>query len=219
MRSISAVAILSLTYAFAVAAQQPKPVQSVRRSVPAAESALDPDPNRYQIIGISVHSDGKFLIIDTEMKNKLTTRAGVALRVYVDTDNNAATGAADPSGKHKGFEYRSSVEACIDDFKGGATCSGDESKPKAYHGLAEVSRLKKGDPSPPSSSWILRDTADDIRKFYDAEQTPNDGKVVEGKIAYADIGVKPGQTIRLVACTASAFHDFTFFPDILLQLK
>jgi hypothetical protein len=219
MRSTSSVVLVTLMSAFAATAQQPKPVQSVGLPVPAAESALDPDPNRYEIAGISVRSDGKFLIIDTEMKNKLTTRAGVALRVYVDTDNNAATGAADPSGKHKGFEYRSSVEACIDDFKGGLTCGGGEPKPKAYHGLAEVSRLSKSDPSSTTSSWMLRDTADDIRRFNDAERTPNDGKVVEGRIAYADIGVKPGQTVRLVACTASTFHDFTFFPDILLQLK
>ena len=143
-------------------------MQSVSLPVPTEESALDPDPNRYELTGISVRSDGRFLIIDAEMKNTLTTRAGSALRVYFDTDNNVASGAADPSGQHKGFECRSSVEACIDDFKGGATCSGDESKPKAYHGLAEVGRFKKGHPSRPSSSWLMRGTAEDIRKFLSA---------------------------------------------------
>jgi hypothetical protein len=210
MRLTSIILFVTCICTAALIAEKANPQQSVRLAVPAAEATLDADPNRFNVLGASLRSDGKYLIIDTELKDKATTRAGVVLRVYVDTDNNAATGAAEQSGEHKGFEYKTAVELCIDDFKGGATCSGRESKPKGYHGLAEVSRFKKD-----TSSADL----DDVRQFYDAEQTPLDGKVVEGKISYADLGVKSGQTVRLVACTASPFHDFTFFPDVILQLK
>jgi len=45
-------------------------------------------------------------------------------------------------------------------------------------------------------------------------------RLVEGKISYADLGVKPGQTIRLAVREAdSETNEKGFFPDVVLTLK
>jgi hypothetical protein len=44
--------------------------------------------------------------------------------------------------------------------------------------------------------------------------------VVRGTIDYADLKVKPGQTVRILVHEASSSSDFSgYFPEILLTLK
>jgi hypothetical protein len=54
-----------------------------------------------------------------------------------------------------------------------------------------------------------------------APRVPQSGAVVQAALDYADLGVKPGQTIRLAVKESSSDKppDRGFFPDILLALK
>ncbi len=213
MRCATFTALALSAIVFLVAAEKQKAVDSIQLPAPAAESQWNADQKREQISGIAVRSDGKYLTIGANLKNKLTTRAGTELRVYIDTDNNTATGGADKSGTRKGYEYNAVVRACIESVGGDLNC-GDglhTKNPKSYSGFADVERYKTGDPA---------NGTDSVRDFFNgAEPTPSDGKLVEGKIAYADLDLKPGQTIRLSVTTASIDNDYNFFPDILLKLK
>jgi hypothetical protein len=54
----------------------------------------------------------------------------------------------------------------------------------------------------------------------DAERTKTDSRTYTGKIKYSDIGVKAGQTIRLVVREFSDYEEGRgIFPDATLTLK
>jgi len=51
-------------------------------------------------------------------------------------------------------------------------------------------------------------------------QLPITGKVVQGSIDYADLKVKPGQTIRIVVNESGGGGNLdSYFPEILLKLQ
>ncbi len=55
----------------------------------------------------------------------------------------------------------------------------------------------------------------------EAPHVPIAGNVVRAALDYADLKVKPGQTIRIVVEEACGYQaaDHGFFPEILLTLK
>jgi hypothetical protein len=144
MRPSLAVALIFASIAIVARAETAKPVASASVALPAADPSDEVAPYAIEITRLAVHSDGQFVILDVNLKSKPANIAGVVLKGYFDTDNSEATGSADRSKNRHGFEYVSEVKLCIQDFKGGATCSGGEDKPNGYYSIAEVARYKKG---------------------------------------------------------------------------
>ena len=53
-----------------------------------------------------------------------------------------------------------------------------------------------------------------------SSKLPIEAKLVQATLDYADLGVKPGQTIRILARESCSDNDLSsFFPEIHLTLK
>ena len=205
MRLALAVAMVSVGSSVAFAAPPAKAVDSVKLPAPAEKG----DSQVFDVAGLVVRSDGQSVVFEAAIKADPAGIAGPALRVYWDTDNNAATGAKDRSSTHSGFEFASGVKVCADQGGGASTCLGKADKVAGYFAIADVEKLdgKTG-------------TKSSVRAFHEAPRSPIQEKVVQGKVAYADIGVKSGQVIRLAIAVADGpFSDGAHFPDILLRLN
>ena len=121
--------------------------------------------------------------------------AGVAF----DVDNNRKTGGQGFGGMHgdvPGIDFESEILSSVED--------GAVSTSSAASVIAVDAR---GDQS-------------NVLLSSDAPSTPAKGKVYTGKIAYTSLGVKSGQTIRIIARELTDRGEQQgMFPEALLTLK
>lgn len=167
----------------------------------------------FDVVKLSIKSDGTDLRVGGTVKGELGTFASSVVQIYIDADNNPKTGVETFRVKKPGFEYVADALLCIEYHNGGRACTGSLSGPsikiKGYYAVATVDRL--------GSSWNDKQS---VRGMFAAPQSPIEGRLVEGKISYADLGVKPGQTIRLaVRETDAGWDETSYFPDVVLTLK
>lgn len=70
------------------------------------------------VVKLTASSDGTKLktmaLLHKEVKAYITDSAGLTLAVYLDTDNNPATGGEIPFCKKNGFERRIELRICLD---------------------------------------------------------------------------------------------------------
>jgi|GEM_PF-1080855 len=188
------------------------PIHSSKRDYPGLD-----------VVKLALESDGKQLAITATLKDPPDAFASEAVRLYFDTDNNPRTGA--PVGlpgvagyDFKGFELKSELDACVSyDDHSSACVGGSDGKPIAHYAEVNLERFKGAD-------YFDRVTVVDLmgmggRKA--APQVPIAGKVVRAALDYADLNVKPGQTIHIVAEKVCGYGaaNHGFFPEILLTLK
>jgi hypothetical protein len=165
---------------------------------------------------VKISSDGKRLSLDVTLAQPPGDFASSALDVYVDTDHDPKTGP-EVRDHGSGWDYKLKLESCIDYTDGASACEGGSSKAKPKSRWAAVNLDKLTDSS------FSGDTVVDSMGFFGAKasaKTPVTGKVLAGGIDYADLGVKPGQTIRLLMReTGGSPTDDGYFPEVLLTLK
>jgi len=173
-----------------------KPIHSSSGDIPGRDVA-----------SLRIASDGAHLTLAATMTTAISgTFADHVVRLYVDTDNNPATGKKASWTDAKGFEYEVALSLCIDYENGGSACVGGAGKKaKAYFATAAVTDTATGQ---------------SLKHFWDLPKTPVKGKTVEARISYEDIGVKPGQSIRIYGRESSGPYDTSgYFPETLLTLK
>lgn len=172
----------------------------------------------FDVVKLALKSDGHRLTVAATLKDPPGDFASDVVRVYLDTDNNRTTGAQFTFPKIGGFEYAAQLDACVSYADRSEACSGGTNAKAIGHwaGL-ELERYK-------GKGQFDKDTLVDAMGFPGKKaspRTPIQGTLVESAIDYADLHVKPGQTIRVVVQETGGMSDADdgLFPDILLTLK
>jgi hypothetical protein len=154
------------------------------------------------VTALALRSDGTHLTVAATLREAPAgSRGAVLVTLRLDTDNEAGTGA-------EGYEYQAQLDSCVELSSGNSFCGGATSKlaAKRRFAVVEVTRLTSGG-------------TERVRGTTDAPQTAITGTVAEAKQAYADLGVRPGQTIRIAAREDGAPGDARPFPQVALTLK
>ncbi len=210
-------AMFALSLFLLVGATAQKPVTTAELTDPAGdvkgEKTSDGTRTPFDVIHLAITSDGSNIHVAAKLKDPPGDFAADIVRLYIDADNNAATGARTILGDRPGFEYVANIDACVQYTNGGKACVGQLTGPgttiKARYGLAAVEKF--GDNGGSRTS---------VRSPFNAPSQPIEGNVVRATIAYADLGLKPGQVIRILARETDAVSDDkAFFPEIALKLK
>ncbi|HEX7615901.1 MAG TPA: hypothetical protein VF554_11580, partial [Thermoanaerobaculia bacterium] len=93
----------------------------------------------------------------------------------------------------------------------GSACAGGftGAKVKGYYAVADLGRFKTDPVNPEKVVGSL-----------DAPAVPFQGATLSASLSYKDLGVKPGQAIRIIARVSDGPSDETAdFPEVLLTLK
>ena len=172
------------------------------------------------VVQLSIKSDGKVLTFAATLNDPPGRFATSPVTAYIDTDNNPATGAKIGSNGPSGFEYEAELSMCIKYSDGMEACSGGstDGKPTERHGAVDLAMLT-GESNYDSKEDVVDSMGFPGRKA--SVKVPVNGKVVEAPIEYADLKVKPGQTIRILAreTGGSPTDGDGYFPIVLLTLK
>jgi hypothetical protein len=172
----------------------------------------------FDVVKLSITSDGKLINFGALLKDPPGSFATSALVLYFDVDQNPATGARlDSYGKPNGFEYKGELKICMKYENGVVACTGGSSKSKVksrYAGM-DLYRLKGSSESNKES--IVDSMGFPGRK--PAVKTPVTGNEAKGTLEYEDLGLKSGQTVRILVSEACSPRAKSLFPEILLTLK
>jgi len=176
----------------------------------------------FDMVHLSIGSDGKKLKISVTLTEPPGARAGRAVDFYFDTDNDRATGATITGHQIEGFEYAMELDSCVDyEDHLGASCSVTrKAKPTANFASVHLDRFKG------NSSFEKEAVIDNgfIRKPKESVKTPVAGKVLTGVVDYEDMKLRSGQTIRIVAAEWTKLRKGSTSipaecPEILLKLR
>jgi hypothetical protein len=164
---------------------------------------------------LSIRSDGKQLTIAATLTEAPGANAGRAVDVYVDRDNDPKSGATLPVEKIGGVEYFLQLDSCVayEGEHGRTTCAvPHKAKPTANAAAIQLQRYKGTDQY--DKEPVLRDA--EFGPGKPSVKTPVTGRVLQASLDYADLQVKPGQKIRIVA---GEWNKKTPGIEILLTLK
>jgi|SRR5687768_1982765 len=176
---------------------------SIKFSDPAGDvTAVEGDPNPIDIVGIHLSSDGEFIVVGVtlaEAPRPASIFQALIAGVAFDVDNDRKSGGQAFGGMHgdvPGAEFESEIIGSVED--GGVSRSSS----------ASVIGVEANG----NQSSVLTSS--------DAPATPAKGKLYTGKIAYSSLGVKTGQTIRVIARELSDRGEQEgLFPEALMTLK
>jgi hypothetical protein len=213
--------IVSLALGLALAAPQAPPqIQKATHAVEWTDAAGDVESINtsdgkepgFDVVKLAISSDGTAITFSATIKSPAKPKfASDVVQVYFDTDRNPKTGVTTFWSKKPGFEYRGALDFCIEYDNGGSACQGSfgGAKIKGYYGAMELGRFAK-DPVNPET----------VVSALDAPKVPVKGMVVSASLSYKDLGVKPGQVIRILAReSCGGFDEKADFPEVLLTLK
>jgi len=164
----------------------------------------------FDLVKLAITSDGTALTIAATLAAPPKgSFASDVVTLYIDTDNNPKTGFPTVWSEQPGFELRSELSLCIEYADGAEACSGAfGSKVKGYYSTINFGRLVD---------------SMNVKDFYKPFKSPKgmvQGPVLTASVPYADLGVKPGQTIRVLAReTDGPFDARADFPVVLFTLK
>jgi hypothetical protein len=173
----------------------------------------------FDVVKLVVSSDGKAITFAATLTAPPARAAHEVIEFHVDTDNNPKTGVTYPGSKPiTGVEYYGTLDACIEHPSFGTTCATTADGQANFAAIVTLEKYGK--------EWMFKDRLFDIPAagtVKEPRKTPVKGPVVEASVDYASMGLKSGQTIRLVAREYSAGKikevEQGFLPEIVLTLK
>ena len=233
LRCPAALAILLLVLPARPAAwaqDAPLPVKKAVGSIELTDPVGDVQPLHsssgkdypgFDVVKMTLASDGKRLSITATLHDAPPAFASDVLELFFDTDNKAGTGAEMIFPTIGGFEYKAQLDACIDFSDKSSACIGGTSDAKVkatvHYAALDLSRFTGKGP------YDKEDVVDALGfpgRKPSAKAPIGPDLVVRGTIDYADLKVKPGQTIRILVREGSSKTDLSgYFPEILLTLK
>lgn len=221
--------ILAVTLAAAARGAEPEKLEVRRASgrIELSDPAGDVEPIHgssgdypgLDVVHMTIASDGKQIAFAATLKDPPGSFASEVLVIYFDTDGKPETGMQMTFPELGGFEYKADLDACADYGDKSSACVGGSTKAKPTRHWAgiELERYKG------KSEYGDKDSIVDTMGFpgrKPSAQVPIPGNVVQGAIDYADLKVKPGQTIRILVREACAGGNLSsYFPEIHLTLK
>ena len=186
------------------------------------DPAGDVEKGGADIIKMIFHSDGQNVNVSIELKDEVASTfskltSTKILELFFDTDMRVATGGKLVFAQKKGFERRASIVVCIvySTHEGQGTakfCSGGLTggKIKEFLSGTDVERYDK------DGGYSTTEEASSLNLPNGTVQ----GNRVEAAIPYNTLGVRSGQTIRIMAAEGfERSHDSRYSRDILLMLK
>ncbi len=166
----------------------------------------------FDVVKLALSSDGTKLTVTATLGSPMSGDfASDVVQVYIDTDNDSKTGVKTFWSNKPGFELLAHLYACVRYENGGSACAGGftKAKVKGYYAVADLGRFKT-DPLNPEK----------VVGSMDAPAVPFQGSVLSASLGYKDLGVKPGQAVRIVARVSDGPSDETAdFPEVILTLK
>jgi len=172
------------------------------------------------VLKLVVASDGTALSFSATLKAPPAQAANEVLEFYVDADRNPKTGVTHPDNPKQltGVELYGTLESCLEHATFGTLCTGAESRPAGHSAVVTLEKF--------GAEWMYKDTLLSMPAsgtVKEPKKVSISGAVVQASVPYSALGVKPGQTIRLIvrgAC-AGKVGGVTqgYFPEIVLTLK
>jgi hypothetical protein len=172
------------------------------------------------LVKLNIVSDGKQIKFIATLNEPPGDFASSVVDVYFDPDNDPKTGIKLMFWKDKmGFSYKGQLLSCIKFDNGMTACTGGTSKKAKVvkrFGAMGLDRFK-GKTENEKENLVSSLGFPNRKK---AIRTPIKGKVVVGVLDYEDLGVKSGQTIRLLIRESSS-HSIkkSLLPEVLLTLE
>ena len=176
------------------------------------------------VVKLDIESDGTIISVAATLTAPPPRFASDVVQVFVDADR-AATGVALINPKIGGFDYLVQLHACVRFADSSSTCAGGS----MTAGAAVESRYAsifawryKG--SSETDGQVAVQDSFAMPPAIEAPRTPVNGNLIRSTLPYGAIGVKSGQTIRLLVRESGTYPTRTgelqgFFPEILLTLK
>jgi len=202
--------VLAVILATPLSAEVKKAVGSIELTGPAGVVAAP----GFDVTKLSIASDGKQLKIAATLKDPPGVVAGDVIELHFDTDNNPVTGVGLFRYRElTGFEYEGKLNACVELTGGTTVCAGRTTgKIKLHFGAINLERYKGAGTSDTETVVGTGGKA--------SSKLPIEASLVQATLDYADLGVKSGQTIRILVRETCAKNDLSsFFPEIQLTLK
>ena len=174
----------------------------------------------FDVLKLVVASDGTTLNFAATLKAPPAQASYEVLEFYVDADNNSKTGVTMPDDPRRlaGVEFYGTLEDCLEHRTFGTMCAGTEPEPAGHSAIVTLEKYGK--------EWMFKDTLLSLPasgSVKEPKKVPVTGALVQASVPYAAMGLKAGQTIRLVVREACAGKvggvTQGFFPEIVLTLK
>jgi hypothetical protein len=170
----------------------------------------------FDVVKLALSSDGKAITIAATLTAPPALASYEVLELFVDADNNAKTGITlpGPPSNLTGLEFYGTLEDCLEHDMFGTTCAGTDEKPKGHSAIVTLEKYGK--------DWMFKDTLLSIPasgSVKEPKKVAVVGPLVQASVEYSAMGVKPGQTIRLMVREACAATGQGFFPEIVFALK
>lgn len=200
-----------------------KAVASVDLTDPAGDvRPMNGPGNDRDVVKLSLASDGTNLLASaTIAEDEHGDIASSVVQLYIDSDNNAATGGAAQWGKDakppkEGYEYLGRLSICMAYNENIGACAGGASvPPKSRHERVELDKFK----GETGKEFSFSTTSMVISGTGGPAGAPFTGRVLHGKIPYTALGAKSGQVLRISPRESGVAGAESFFPDVLLALK
>jgi len=208
------------------AAQSADPIQAnggIALEDPAGDMGMisssgDPEPP-LDLVGLQIATDGEQINLTAILANEPGSFADSAVVLYIDADNDPATGLGESSISPAGFDYQLDVKLCMRYENGASACGGGfDGGVTERWAAVELKRFKASHPYGPKDDLIGTMFAGELRK---SETWPIEGLEMQASILYSDIGVASGETIRLraIESSGSPLGGDGSFPIVLLTLE
>lgn len=219
-------ALVALLPLGAAMAQSPEPMEAqgkVELEDPAGDMGMistsgDPEP-ALDIVGLAIETDGERITVTATLAGEPGTFADSVVTLYIDADDDPATGVAESSASPAGFDHELNVQLCMAYDNGASACAGGtDGKVTERWAAVDLERFEGDHPYGPSEDLIGTMFAGELRK---SEKWPVDGLAVSASILYSDLGLASGDTIRILAREASGspIEGDDAFPMVRLTLE
>lgn len=170
------------------------------------------------VTNLAILSDGKQVTFQATLKEVPNSEGSNVINIYLDTDNNPATGMQIGGDEPGGFEYKALLSTCVDYSNHATACGNGNSSGEPIRHWAGITLDRFEGNSEHKISIIGLVGMGDDRV---SAQVPITGKTAQGSISYGDLKIKRDQTLRIVITT---YHGWDpkpedFFPEIHLKLQ
>jgi hypothetical protein len=138
-----------------------------------------------------------------------TNQAGTVVTVFVDRDDDPATGVTTVFGRKPGFEFALGINACID-YDVGEACGGGlgDARQEGYFAAWSVRKAEGGE---------LKSVHD---VFWKAPRGKLEGRTLAVSVPYSELRLEPGAKVRIAVQEAGGgFGPEAFLPEVRLTVK
>jgi hypothetical protein len=171
------------------------------------------------LVKLVISSDGKDLVFAATLSAPPANAASDVVEFHIDADNNPKTGVTHPDSRLlTGMEFYGALEACLEHTTFGTSCASADPRPSGHTAVVTLAKYGR--------DWMFTDALYDLpagQTVKEPRKTPISGPIVQAAVDYSSMGLKSGQTIRLVVREVSAGKVNNvgqgYLPEILLTLR